>query len=115
MRFGDMTPEQQKAAVTLAGKVLSAELAQNAKPLGDALSQAYADYQTSCMCESSYCPSHAPAPRPGRMSPYCPNPVQSDSPRMVYVGCICVSCAQAVAAHDGSAYVTAPYGTWDGE
>ena len=80
------------------------------------LSQAYGDAASSCGCESSYCASHAPVHVDEPWVPvYCSNPVESDSPRMVYVGRICVACAQAVATHDGSAYVTAPYGTWDGE
>lgn len=88
--------------------------------LGDALMQAYVDSIRSCGCESSYCASHVPYgdPRSLGILPkpvYCPNPVESDSPRMVYVGKVCVACAQSVVAHDGSAYVTAPYGTWDGE
>lgn len=63
----------------------------------------------TCNCESSWCDAHRP-------SQNCPNVTKAGSPRMVYVGEICVQCAQDVTRvyEYGKEYITAPYGTYIG-
>jgi hypothetical protein len=84
--------------------------------VAEALIQAWVDMQTTCGCEASKCRLHAPFAWSEPWLPvYYPSTVGPDSPRMIYVGKICNTCAEDVVNSGAPEYVTKPLGTWDGE